>query len=147
MRAFEAAVLAACALGAVEACSKESTAPSQTELVGTWQVVKCEYVSTQGLGTVNLIAGGGSGTLVLTADDTLRLTVTPASGAAVHFTGTYQVEGIDLMRVTPAGVTWYWAFDMSLSGGTLTLSNGSGQYDFNGDGQPEAATWNLAMTK
>ena len=147
MRASEAVALATCALALTGACSKQSSGPSQTELVGTWQVVKCEYVSTQGLGTVDLIAGGGSGTLVLTATDTLRLSVTPASGPPLNFTGTYAVSGIDLMRVTPAGVTWYWAFDMTLSGGTLTLSNGSGQYDFNNNGQPDDAKWNLVMTR
>jgi len=147
MRASKAAVLVACTMGLQWACSKEGTGPSQTELVGTWQVVKCEYVSTQGLGTVDLIAGGGSGTMVLTTTDTMRLSVTPASGAPLSFTGTYEVSGIDLMKVTPAGVTWYWAFDMSLSGSTLTLSNGSGQYDFDHNGQPDDAKWNLVMTK
>ncbi len=144
MRRSSAAVLAACAIGLAGACGGEGTGPSPTELAGTWQVVKCEYVSTQGLGTVDLIAGGGSGTLVLTTD-TFRLTVTPAGGAPVTLTGTYEIDGIDLMRVTPAGVTWYFAFDMSLSGGSLTLRNGSGEYDFNGDTQFEPAKLNLAM--
>jgi hypothetical protein len=147
MRVSVAVALVACGVVAVGSCAKDSTGPSQSQLVGTWSVVKCEYVSTQGLGTVDLIAGGGSGTLVLTADDTLRLSVTPASGPASTLTATYEVSGIDLMKVTPAGATWYWAFDMALSGGTLTLSNGSAQYDFNGDTQLEPAKWNLAMTK
>jgi hypothetical protein len=147
MRALEAVVAAVCAGALAAGCSKEGTGPSQAELVGTWQVVKCEYVSTQGLGTVDLIAGGGSGTLVLTTTDSIHLTVTPATGSPVSFAGTYEVSGIDLMKITPAGVTWYWAFDMSLSGATLTLNNGSGQYDFNADGQPEPAIWNLTMSK
>lgn len=147
VRASEAVVLVACGLALVSACGKEGTAPSKTELAGAWRVVKCEYVSTQGLGTVDLIASGGSGTLVLTTTDTLRLTVTPASGPPVSLTATYQVSGIDLMVVTPAGATWYWAFDMALSGGTLTLSNGAAQYDFNADGQPDDAKWNLVMAK
>ncbi len=146
MRASAAMVLVVCGVGLVGACAKEGTAPSQSELAGTWRVQKWEYVSTQGLGTADLIAGGGSGTLVLTAD-TLRLSVTPASGAPLNFTATYQVSGIDLMVVTPAGATWYWAFDMALSGGTLTLSNGAAQYDFNGDTQLEDAKWNLVMAR
>jgi hypothetical protein len=110
-------------------------------------VVKCEYVSTQGKGTVDLIAGGGSGTLVLTADDTLKLSVSPVSGLPMNFKATYEIRGIDLMRVTPAGATWYWAFDMQLSGGTLKLTNGAAQYDFDGDGTLDDAKWNLEMTK
>lgn len=147
MRAFGRVVLVGWGLGLLGACGKQSTAPSPTQLAGTWRLVKCEYVSTQGLGTVDLIAAGGSGTLVLTATDTLRLSVMPASGQPVSLTATYQVSGIDLMIVTPSGATWYWAFDMALSGGTLTLSNGSAQYDFNGDGSLEDAKWNLVMAK
>jgi len=136
-----------CGLGVASACGGDGGGPSQSELVGTWQVVKCEYVSRTGLGTVELIAGGGSGTLILTSDDTLKINVVPASGPTVSFVGTYEIDGIDLMRVTPAGATWYWAFDMSLSGGSLRLTNGGGAYDFNHDGQPDQAIWNLEMTR
>ncbi len=146
MRAAGAAILAVCGMGLSWAC-KEGTGPSQSDLVGTWQVVKCEFASTQGLGTVDLISGGGSGTLTLTATDTIRLSVTPASGSPVTLTGTYRVDGIDLLRVTPAGASWYYAFDMSLSGGTLTLNNGSGEWDFNNDTQLEPARLNLTMTR
>jgi hypothetical protein len=121
--------------------------PSQGELVGTWQVVKCEYVSTQGLGSIDLIPGGGTGTMIFTADDTLKVTVTPVTGPAVSFIGTYEIRGIDLMRVTPAGATWYWAFDMDLSGDRLTLRNGGAEYDINDDGTPDQAKWNLEMTR
>ena len=122
--------------------------PSQSELVGTWQVTKCEWVSTGGLGSVDLIAGGGSGTLVLTDQDTLELHVTSTSGAPpVDLLATYEIRGIDLMRVQPAGATWYWAWDMSLSGNTLTLSGGGLPYDVNQDGVRDDGTWNLVMTK
>jgi hypothetical protein len=109
--------------------------------------MKCEYVSIQGLGTVDLITGGGSGTMVLTADDTLKLTVTPVSGPPLNFTATYEIRGIDLMRVTPAGVSWYWAFDMQLSGGSLKLTNGAAQWDFDGNGTLDDAKWNMEMTQ
>lgn len=141
-----AAVLV-CGLTAGLACGGDGGGgPSQSELVGTWQVVKCEYVSTQ-VGTIDLIAGGGTGTLLLTADDTIKIDVIPATGAPVHFVGTYEIDGIDLMRVTPAGVTWYWAFDMNLSGNHLTLKNGAAEYDINNDGTPDQAKWNMGMTK
>jgi hypothetical protein len=140
--------IALCGFGLAAACGGDGGGgPSQSELVGTWQVTKCEYVSTQGLGTVDLIAVGGTGSLILTATDTLILYVTPASGPPVALLATYEIRGTDLMRVTPAGASWYWAFDLSLSGNTLKLTNGSAQYDFNGDGTPDAAKWNLFMSK
>ena len=133
-------------LAVTAGCGGGGTGPSQAELVGTWQVVKCEYVSTSGLGTVDLITGGGTGTLILTADDTLTLNVTPVSGDPVTLTATYEIMGIDLMRVTPANASWYWAWDMNLSGHTLKLTGASAEYDFD-DGQGEPAKWNLVMTK
>jgi hypothetical protein len=140
--------IALCGFGLASACGGDGGGgPSQSELVGTWQVTKCEYVSTQGLGTVDLIAVGGTGSLILTATDTLILYVTPASGPPVTLLATYEIRGTDLMRVTPAGASWYWAFDLSLSGNTLKLTNGSAQYNFNGDGTPDAAKWNLFMSK
>jgi hypothetical protein len=138
----------ALAIGAaVMACGGGGgTGPPQSELVGTWQVAKCEYVSTTGLGQVDLIAGGGTGTLVLTAEDTLRLVVTPASGPQVTLTATYTTSS-DLMRVTPAGASWYWAWDMALTGNTLRLTGADAEYDFNQDGTDDPAKWNLVMTK
>jgi hypothetical protein len=140
--------VALCGLFLASACGGDGgSGPSQGDLVGIWQVTKCEYVSTQGLGSMDLILGGGTGTLELTVDDSVKLTVTPVSGPPVSFVGTYEIHGSDLMRVTPAGVTWYWAFDMSFSGRSLSLTNGSAEYDFNGDGTPDPAKWNLYMSR
>ncbi len=148
MRAQRMAMSALCGLAMVAACGGEGgNGPSKSELVGSWQVVKCEYASTGGLGTVDLIASGGVGTLVLTATDSLYLTVTPVSGPQVVLTATYAISGIDLMRVTPAGVSWYWAWDMNLSGNTLKLTGADAQYDINQDGTPDPAKWNMEMTK
>jgi hypothetical protein len=136
-----------CGVLLASGCGGEETAPSPSDLAGTWQMAKCEYVSTQGLGTVDLIAGGGTGTAEFRTDNTVTISVTPTSGPAVIFEGTYKIEGIDLMRVTPKGASWYWAFDMSLSAHSLKLTGGSAQWDFNDDGMPEPAKWNLAMTR
>jgi hypothetical protein len=148
MKARRYMLLALGGLLAAAACGGDGgSGPSQSELVGTWQVVRCAYVSTGGLGTVDLISGGGTGTLVLTADDTLRLDVTPASGPSVHLIATYEIRGIDLMRVTPAGASWYWAWDMALSSGALKLTGADAEYDFNQDGLGEPAKWDLTMTR
>jgi len=145
MKAIMTAALAG-GFAAGLACGGDGSGPSRSELAGTWQLTKCEYVSTQGLGSVDLIAGGGSGTVTITAD-TIRITVTPAGGAPETFAGTYEIDGIDLMRVTPLGASWYWAFDMNFSGNHLTLRNGSAEYDINQDGTPDPAKWNMEMTR
>ena len=148
MKTARAAAIVLCGLVVSQACGGDGGGgPSPSDLSGTWHLTHCEYVSTGGLGRIDLIADGGSGTMTLTTDDTLRLTVTPVSGAPVSLIATYVVEGTDLMRVTPAGASWYWAFDMSYSGAKLVLRNGSAQYDIDNDGTPDPAIWNMTMTR
>jgi hypothetical protein len=132
---------------AIAACGGDGgSGPSPSELAGTYSLTRCEYVSTTGLGTVDLIAGGGTGTLVLTTDS-LFLNVTPSSGTPVVLAATYEVRGIDLIRVTPAGASWYWAWDMTRSGNTLKLTGADAEYDFNHDALGEPAKWNLEGTR
>lgn len=129
------------------ACGGDGSGPSTSDIAGTWAMTKCEYVSTGGLGTVELIAAGGNGTVVFKSDHTVTATVTVPGDPPIVFAGTWEVDGIDLMRIHPNGQSWYWAFDMNLSGNTLTLRNGGGEYDFNSDGTPEPAKWNMTLTK
>lgn len=132
---------------AIAACGGDGgSGPSPSQLAGSYNVTKCEYVSTTGLGTEDLIPAGGTGTLVLTTDS-LYLTVTPASGPPVVLTATYEIDGIDLMRVTPAGASWYWAWDMTFTGNTLKLTGADSEYDFNNDGFGEPAHWNVTATR
>lgn len=135
------------AVGVALACGDGGSGPSTTDIAGTWSMTKCEYVSTGGLGTVELIAAGGTGTVVFNEDHTMTATVTVPGDPPYVFDGTWEVDGIDLMRIHPAGQSWYWAFDMNLSGHTLTLRNGSAGYDFNDDGLLEPARWNMTLTK
>jgi hypothetical protein len=138
-----ALLLAAGAVG----CARESTGPGQQEIVGSWTATKCEYVSTTGLGTVDLIAAGGSATMALNADRTFVYMYSPPTGPPETLTGTWEMTSPDLMRVTPAGASWYWAWDVALSGNTLTLTGAGAEYDFNHDGFGESAKWNLVLTR
>ena len=132
---------------AVVGCAREPTGPGQQAIVGNWTATKCEYVSTGGLGTVELIGAGGTATMSLNADSTLVYVYTPTSGPPQMFTGTWEMTSADLMRVTPTGATWYWAWDVALSGNTLTLTGAGAEYDFNHDGFGESAQWNLVLTR
>lgn len=138
-------LMAAAAVGL--ACGDGGSAPSTADLAGTWTMTRCEYVSTGGLGSVELIGAGGTGTVTFNQDHTMSATVTVPGDPPILFDGTWEVDGIDLMRIHPGGQSWYWAFDMNLSGHTLTLKNGSAEYDFNNDGVPDPAKWNMTMTK
>jgi hypothetical protein len=138
--------------------SGESTAPSPTDLAGTWTASSDAFISkgTPNYGTVDLVADNVV-TLKLNADQTFEYRITPRTGGGAPqvLTGTYQVMGIDLMRITPGGAGWYWAWDFSLSGNTLHIwcsdamdINGMHWgYDFNHDGVWEPASWDLVFTR
>jgi hypothetical protein len=83
---------------------------------------------------------GGTGALELTDQDTPKLQVTLPSGLPVNLIATHGIRGIDLMRITPAGVVRYWAWDMSLSGNPLRPSGGSMEWDSNAGRMPDPAT-------
>lgn len=150
-RAARAALLgvgAALALAGV-AC-KDGDKVEANELTGLWHATSVEYVATVGSARVDLIERGATATLNLAADHTLVYTLTPAGGGAPEvFTATWELLGDvgDLMRVTPTGATWYWAWDVECKGSTMRLTGAGGEYDFDGDGTPEAAKWNLSLAR
>jgi hypothetical protein len=157
MRArWRVSALAASVVVGVACGGGGSSGPSTSDLTGTWNATKVEFISTTGLGTVDLIASGATVTLVFNADHSFQYTVTPAAGGAQVMTGAWQMMGIDLMRITPTGGSWYWGWDLTLSGNTLHLScdgamdvnNGiHAGYDFNHDGVWEPAKWDLVFTR
>ncbi len=141
-------------------------APSADQLAGTWQASKIVYASSSGLGTVDIVANGGSATLVLGADKSLRFTLTQPGGANGTLTGTYAMDGIDLMSVTQSGGVGNFPWAFSLSGDVMQLSCGPGTgtgtsdncafvldpgmeigFDFDADGALESATWTLTLHK
>ena len=131
----------------VAACSKDNPGPAPSEITGTWQATKDEYIAKAAPHvSVDLVGAGGSATLVLNEDHTLILTEKPLTGSESVLNATWELE-TDLMRVTPVGATWYWAWDVSLSGNTLHLTGADRLYDCDGDATPEEADWNLTLTR
>jgi len=128
-------------------CGEKNAGPAVSEIIGTWQATKDEYVSqTPPHPSVDLIAAGGTAVLVLNADSTMVMTETPAGGSPMVLNATWELT-TDLMRVHPGGMSWYWVWDVSFSGNTLQLTGADKNFDCNGDGTPEAADWNLTLTR
>lgn len=128
-------------------CSKNTvTSPSSQTLTGTWRATKAEYVSAADSSvTYEVVAKGGTATLVLTSN-AFTLTIAKA-GAAPQVTNGSYTSTINLMTLTPAGVSFTWVFEMSLSGDNLTLNGANVEFDFNGDGTNEPAKLNLALVR
>jgi hypothetical protein len=136
--------LAIALLGAgVVACDDD--APGDP-IYGTWEMTKSEYVSaTEPPVTVDLIAAGGSGSLELNADASYDATIVPPGGASEHSTGTWSfTESTLSLRESGSAVTW--TFDRVIEGDMMVLAGADAGYDFDGDGTPEPATWNVTLT-
>lgn len=130
--------------GAISCGGENSAGPSPSSITGTWQATKVEYVSTTGLGTVDVVALGGSATLVLNADQTFTYVCTLGATTIEDLTGTWDTsDGLTLSM----SATNKMQFDASLSGNTLTLAGADRGYDFNDDDVWEPAKLNLTLTR
>jgi hypothetical protein len=126
--------------------SNKGTGPKPDQITGTWNATKDEYVSQSSPAAVDLIALGGSATLVLNSDGSFEFTCTPAGEPSAVTTGTWTMT-TDLFRATPTGMSWSWEWDATLAGGAFTLTGATAEYDCNDDGTPESATWNLTFVR
>jgi hypothetical protein len=120
--------------------------PSKDEITGTWQATKVEYTTPAGVPMVDLVALGGSASLVLNPDNTLVYTITPAGGVANVTDGTWQLS-TDMMTVTPSGMSFSWQFDVDFSGDQLRMSGADVEFDYDNDDIDEPAKLNLVFTR
>jgi hypothetical protein len=132
----------------VGACGKSGTAPSTTELAGSWRATKVEYVNlTNQSQKVELVSSGAVYTLVLTAGGTFTLTGSHPGDDPISLAGRYEAS-VDVLSLTyTSGALGEAQFDMTLSGNTLTLSGGHAPYDVNGDDLDEEALLNLVLAR
>lgn len=149
--AARAALLGAgLALALAGAACNDSEKVESNEVTGLWHATSVEYVEVDGPARVDLVELGATATLNLDADGTLVYTLTPAGGGAPQaLTATWELLGDlgDLMRVTPTGASWYWAWDVACKNNTMRLTGAGGEYDFDDDGTREAARWNLSLER
>jgi len=134
--------------GMALACGDDAAGPSPSEITGTWQATKVEYVSTaQPTVSVDLIADEDyTVTLVLAANGSYTFTQTPPGEQPQTSTGTWELDG-DVFDVAPTGTQYRLQFEIALSGNTLSLSGADAEYDFDGDQSPEDAKLNMVLTR
>ncbi len=143
-----ARVAAAALVAVAGACGKSGTAPSSTELAGTWRATKVEYVNLANHNQkVELVSTGAVYTLVLAADGTFTMTGSHPGDDPLSLAGHYEASVDVLKLIYTAGAYGQAEFDMSLSASTLTLSGGHAPYDVNGDNQDEESLLNLVLTR
>lgn len=124
------------------ACGGGEKGPPADQLVGTWRATRIEF--TGAAGTVELVAEGGSGTLVLEAAGTGVLTLSPAGGSPRVRSGPWSLDGDHLTLGTPAN-NENWS--VSLQGGALRLRGSQTSWDLDGDGTGDPASLNLDFVR
>lgn len=140
---------AALAVGAAVACGGSSSGPSAETLTGTWGATKAELVKASSSSTkVDLVAKGGTVRLVLRDNKSFTLTVTEPGEPVEETVGTWSASADVLTLAFSIGSnSGEMQFDMSLSGGTLSLVGADTGYDFDDDGVDEPAKVNLTMIR
>ena len=127
-----------------------------SDLQGTWEATSLVF-SYSGQGPVpepssyDVVAEGGSATLVVQSNGRFTLTVRPAGEDTESFSGRMYFEDGEFFAIQfdddPPNDPTY--FGETLSGNTFTLNGGpdTAEWDFDGDGQDEPASVYLSFTR
>ena len=141
--------LTACSSDDGDVQSDEGPAFSINQLQGTWEATSVRF-SYSGQGPVpepssyDVIAEGGSATLVVQSNGRFTLTVRPAGSSTESFSGRMYFEDGEYFAIQfdddpPDDPTY---FGETLSGNTFTLNGGpdTAEWDFDNDGEDEPAS-------
>ncbi|WP_188369241.1 hypothetical protein [Muriicola marianensis] len=121
-----------------------------SDLAGTWNATELTFSACSGEGFFDLIAEGGSASLVIQTNGRFTLTVTFPDGSET-FTGRMYFEDSTFFAIQfdedpPDDPTY---FGDTLSGNTFRLNGGpeTAEFDFNDDGNDECASVDLTVVK
>ena len=132
------------AAGGVACGGDPVEAPSTENFARNWQLTRCEYQNQANPSeTVDLIADGWVINLSVNDNGFFRYSATPPGGSEEFLDGNWSVAG-QVVTFTPVGAAYSWQFSGRVRGNTMSLRGGDAEYDFDGDGTPEPATWNMA---
>ncbi len=109
------------------------------DITGTWNATLVQYTSTADPSkSVDLIADGGTLSIVITAGMNYTLTVSFPGEPVEAEQGTVSLAD-DVVTIDPAGPDVQFDFDFALSGDTMTLTSDDEEFDFDGDDIDEPA--------
>jgi hypothetical protein len=120
--------------GLVWGCG-DSTGLTEADLVGTWNATAFKFSDFgDPVMDFDVIGMGGSAQIVIAANGTYTVTIT--IGAADVSTGTWVLQGSNVLILTQTGETDGTQMTVSLSGTTLTVHSTDVVFDFD-DGRGE----------
>jgi hypothetical protein len=142
MRVFAIAVLGAATLG----CGGDDE-PTLESLSGTWDIVKFEYVNVENSSQrVDLVALGLTGTVNLNDNGQYSATTEEPGFPPETATGTWSYT-VDTFTLQETGSSGDATFDLNLGNDVLTLTGADSEFDFDDDGTPEPAKWNITLER
>ena len=124
-------LLAAVLSTALTACGSDSTG-ANASIVGTWTLTKFEFTNIANAAQhTDIIALGGHGSIVFNSNLTWSVAVTlPGNAGNFNGTGTYTETASTLTIVTNDQPPETTVFTKTLTSTTLTLTGGTGNFDF-----------------
>lgn len=145
MRAIRA--LAIALLGAAALACGDDDEPSIESISGTWDIVKYEYVSVENSSErVDLVTLGLTGTVNLNDNGQYAATIEEPGFTPVTVTGTWDYT-VDTFTLQETGSSGDATFDMRIGNDVLTLTGADAEFDFDDDGIPEPAKWNVTLER
>ena len=131
----------------VSGCGGDGNGPNQDQFVGTWNATSVVYTNQANTAQkVDLVAEGATVVVVLAASGNYIITATLPGEAPDVTTGTWSASA-DVLTLHETGVAFSLQFDWNLAGSTLTISGADSEFDFNGDGVPEAAKLGVVLER
>lgn len=119
-------------------------APSNENFARTWHLTKCVYRNEANPAQqVDLVTSGWEVFLYINDTGMFRYSTTPPGGSEQFVDGSWTASG-QTVTLTPVGATYSWQFTARVGEESMTLKGGHAEFDFDNDGIPEAATWEMA---
>jgi hypothetical protein len=129
-------------------CGDGGGGPSTSELLGTWNATRAEFVSMANPATkAEIVAAGGTVQLVLEQTKAFTFTITTQGDPPWVLGGAWSVSSDVLTLTYTSGLLGESQFDISLSGDVLTLTRGHVGFDFDGNGVREEAMMNMDLAR
>lgn len=142
VRIFAIALMGAAAI----ACGDDDE-PSIESISGTWSIEKYEFVNAANTAErVDLVALGLTGTVNLNDNGQYVATITEPGFDPETVTGTWSYTA-DTFTLQETGSSGNSQFDMDVGNDVLTLTGADAEFDFDDDGIPEPAKWNVTLER
>lgn len=134
--------------GLLVGCGENPTELTLQNLAGTWSATKLEWTDNSNGNTFDLIANGGSFTIIVQETGAYTATFKLPGVPTETLTGTIVITG-DLLEIVddsdPSRTITATTF--TFTGDTITFTDPSNSFDFDFDQQPEAATLVGVLTR